>query len=229
MNNWDRAEEYSQRAESSQWLKLVNDGDKAVVKFAGEPHPREVVFDEGKYQPFTKEHEAKGLKASFRFPINVVLLPALEVKVFEIGQGLMRDVLKVRQKYGLDTWAFEIARSGGPKDPKTSYSILPERQLTDEERRRCAQLKLHDLVELYEGRGASTPPANDDAAPIDDAIADELVEQLRPLPRATVDEWLYELRISRVRELTVGKLAEARELLKRLVEHGKRTAADPFD
>ena len=229
MSNWDRAEQFSQRAESSsQWLKFAGDGDRAVVVFLGEPHPREVVFDEGGYQPFSKEHEAKGLKPTFRFPINVAVLPDFEVKVLEVGVGLFRDVLKVKKKYSLEGWAYEVTRRGAAKDPKTTYDLLPERQLTGDEQRRCASLKLHDLVALYDGRGGAAGN-NAEPAPIDDATARDLVERLRTLPRPAVDEWLHEMKIGRVRELTTDKLVEARDLLRQLADHAKAPPADPFD
>jgi hypothetical protein len=63
-----------------------------------------------------------------------------------------RDLVHVRSKYGLENWAFELKRNGAAKDPKTTYSILPERQLTDEERRAFAELALHDLDAFYAGR-----------------------------------------------------------------------------
>lgn len=224
-SNWERTEQFSQRAESSsQWLKLANDGDQAVVVFLGEPYPRTVVFEDGGYQPFTKEHEARGAKPTYRFPINVAALPDFDVKVLEVGAGLIRDVLKVRAKYGLEGWAYEVTRRGAAKDPKTTYDLLPERQLTVDEQRRCAGLKLHDLAELYD-RGSST---STEPAPIDDATALALVEQLKALPRPAVDEWLHEMRITRVRELTTNKLDDARSLLKQLADHAKQQSADPF-
>ena len=36
-----------------------------------------------------------------------------------------KDLVRVREKYGLEKWAFEIQRHGAAKDPKTTYSILP--------------------------------------------------------------------------------------------------------
>ncbi len=225
MDNWERAEQFSHRESSSQWLKMANDGDRAVVVFLGEPHPREVVFDAGGYHTFTPEHEARGLKPTFRFPINVAVLPNFEVKVLEVGSSLMRDVLRVKKKYGLDTWAYEVVRRGAAKDPKTTYDLLPERQLTPEEQRRLGELKRLDLVALYDGRGETAAAA---PVTIDDTTAKDIVERLRALPRAAVDEWLFEMKITRVRELTTDKLAEARALIKQLADHAKPPSADPF-
>ena len=48
---WQQTEEMAKKHDQggSLWLKLAGDGDKAVVVFLGEPHPREVAFVDGKY------------------------------------------------------------------------------------------------------------------------------------------------------------------------------------
>jgi hypothetical protein len=227
-DSWTRTQQVAtqQEAAGGLWLKLANHGDRAVVVFLGEPYPREVVFDQGSYQPFTPAHATAGLKPTYRFPINVCVLPDAQVKVLEIGAALIRDVLAVRTKYGLAGWAYEIVRNGAAKDPKTTYKLLPERALTTDEQRRFAGLPLHDLEALYDpARRAERSMA---PVPIDDPTAQDLVEHLRTLPRPAVAEWLHEMKIARVRELTTDKLAEARALIKQLAEHAKAQPADPF-
>src|SRR5690606_40975467 len=61
------------------------------------------------------------------------LFDSKEVKVLEQGVMFFKDLVRVREKYGLEKWAFEIQRHGAAKDPKTTYSILPEHQLRSEE------------------------------------------------------------------------------------------------
>lgn len=229
-DSWDRTQHVTTQHEAAGglWLKLANNGDRAVVVFLGAPLPREVIFAEGGYQDFTPAHATAGLKPSHRFALNVAVLPEGEVKVLETGIALMKDVLAVRAKYGLEGWAFEIVRNGAAKDPKTTYKLLPERALTADEQRRFAGLQLHDLEALYDParraeRGTAPAPV-----PIDDTTAKDIVERLRALPRTAVDEWLFEMKITRVRELTTDKLAEARALIKQLADHAKAPSADPF-
>ena len=74
--------------------------------------------------------------------MNFYVLAEQVVKVYEMGAVVFKDVFKLRDKYGLDTWAFEIERHGGKGDNKTSYSILPEQRLDDTMRREIAQLEL---------------------------------------------------------------------------------------
>lgn len=134
-SKWQETEEIAKRHEpgASQWFKLANDGDKAVIVFLGEPYPREVCFVDGKYTPFDDKLRAQGRRPSLRVALNIALYDTREVKIFEQGVLLFRDLVQVRGKYGLDKWAFEVKRHGAAKDLKTTYSILPEHQLTPEQ------------------------------------------------------------------------------------------------
>src|SRR5262245_47135740 len=119
------------------WLKLAEDGDMAVVVFLGDPLGREVVFDGGKYTSFTAAHKEQGIDPKVRYSINVGVLATNvagikppEVRVFEMSSPLYTDVFALRNKYGVTEWAFEIVRCGKPKDPQTTYRVLPERNVT---------------------------------------------------------------------------------------------------
>ena len=86
---WQQTEEMAKKHDQggSLWLKLAGDGDKAVVVFLGEPHPREVAFVDGKYVEVDEKMKAAGTKASLRVALNVALYDSKEVKVLE--QGVM--------------------------------------------------------------------------------------------------------------------------------------------
>jgi len=150
---WQQTEEMAKKHDQggSLWLKLGNDGDKAAVVFLGEPHPREVCFVDGKYMPFDEELKAQGLKPSLRVALSVALYDSKEVKVLEQGVMFFKDLVRVREKYGLEKWAFEIQRHGAAKDPETTYSILPEHQLSPEQQEAFQALPQHDLEKLYAG------------------------------------------------------------------------------
>ena len=70
---WQQTEEMAKKHDQggSLWLKLAGDGDKAVVVFLGEPHPREVAFVDGKYVEFDDKAKQAGLKPSLRVALNV--------------------------------------------------------------------------------------------------------------------------------------------------------------
>jgi hypothetical protein len=154
---WQQTEEMAKKHDQggSLWLKLAGDGDKAVVVFLGEPHPREVAFVDGKYVEVDEKMKAAGTKASLRVALNVALYDSKEVKVLEQGVMFFKDLVRVREKYGLEKWAFEIQRHGAAKDPKTTYSILPEHQLSVEQQKAFQALPQHDLAKLYSGEADS--------------------------------------------------------------------------
>lgn len=169
---WTRADEMADKIgnAASTWLKLVGDGDKEVVTFCGDPYPMEVAYIDGKPVPYTTQHEADGLQRKFRVAINVRLNHTGEVKVWEMSGTTFKTLKKVKEKYGLDRWAFEIARQGAPKDTSTTYSIMPEEQLRDEDVQAKRMAVLHDLAALYSGAspkadGPHGPPASVVAQP----------------------------------------------------------------
>jgi hypothetical protein len=143
-------------------------------------------------------------------------------------------VLKVRDKYGLDKWLFEIERHGEAGDPKTTYSILPEEKLDDELRGQIADAELHDLAALSSGdanadKGGDKPASKPTGGgPIDPRDASQLVGRLKQLPRSDVDAFLAEFGVKRVRDLKASDVAKAKQALDRL-EAAIRAADDEDD
>jgi len=237
-SNWTQIEETATHHDTGGglWIKLGSDGDSVVVALRGEPHAREVVFENGGYRPFTEEHKAQGLKPKLRVAVNAVVLPSREVKVLEFGVALLKDVLKVRNKYGTDGWAYEITRHGGAKDPNTTYSILPERQLTDDEQQIFARLKLHDLAALYEGRGkrdgaggpSGTTQREPAPATIDETTAQDLTAALRTLPHEAVERFCNRFGVQRVRQLPAHLAEQARAFVASL-QPPVDSSIDPFE
>jgi hypothetical protein len=238
---WQQTEEMAKKHDQggSLWLKLQNDGDKAVVVFLGEPFPREVCFVDGKYMPLDDKLKAQGIKASLRVALNIALFDTKEVKVLEQGVMFFKDLVRIREKYGLEKWAFEIQRHGAAKDPKTSYSILPEHQLTAEQQKAFQALPLHDLEKLYEGEaeGAGAAPLGSydqktDAA-VDPKVAQAIAAQLKALPREAVDRFLQKFNVQRIKDLPAALADKARAFVDQLQSELAAPAAtstdvDPF-
>ena len=237
MNNaWDIAKQLAERHTSTTFLRLANDGDKVVGVFVGEPLAREVVWTGEKYldvkSPDAEKYLKKGRSSSLRVAMNIYVLAENVVKVYEMGATVFKDVFKLRDKYGLDTWAFEIERHGGKGDNKTSYTILPEQRLDDAMRRKIAQLELHDLEKVLsntedgdagdEERGFDSYEDKQDAPkdkrdrPIDSAILEQVMPRLKVLPRERIDEFLKQFKVQRVKDLRAGDHTAVLEFLSRI-------------
>ena len=239
---WQQTEEMAKKHDqnSSVWLKLQNDGDKAVIVFLGEPHPREVAFVDGKYVEVDEKMKAEGHKASLRVALNVALFDTQEVKVLEQGVMFFKDLVRVREKYGLDKWAFEVQRHGAAKDPKTTYSLLPEHQLTPEQQRAFQALAQHDLQRLYAGEsgggsGGSSLDSFDQKAngSIDPKVAQGIATQLKALPREAVDRFLEKFSVQRIKDLPAAQVEKARAFVEQLqteltAPQASETEIDPF-
>ena len=238
-NKWQQTEEMAKKHDqgSSTWLKLGNDGDKAVVVFLGGPFPREVCFVDGKYMPFDDKLKAQGLKPSLRVALNVALYDTKEVKVLEQGVTFFKDLVRVREKYGIEKWAFEIQRHGAAKDPKTTYSILPEHQLTPEQLKEFQGLKLNDLDKLYSGGDESSSLGSydrKDEGVIDAGTAQAIATQLKTMPREAADRFCKKFGVARIKDLPTAQVEKARAFVEVLASEFAAPAAadshetDPF-
>ena len=160
--SWDKAKEMSNQHSSANaiFVRLANDGDKVVVAFVGDPYCREVIWTGERYERFDPDDLANtGKRASLRVAFNLFIPAEDGVKIFDGGLMFFNDVIKIREKYGLDEWLFEIERHGPPRDVKTVYSILPEEKIDNELRARIAAAELYDLESLDTG-DIKTLPSN---------------------------------------------------------------------
>jgi hypothetical protein len=246
MDAWDYAKSLADKHQPSSqnlFVRLTSDGDKVTGVFCGAPYPRDVVWTGERYEVFDSKnpaHSADGRKPSLRVALNFYDTNEGVMRIIEGGTAWMRDVLKVKEKYGLERWSFEIERHGEAGDPKTKYTILPEAQLSDEDRAHIAQARLHDLVSVLNPKadgkerrpeGAKATPAPAAVAVgqlklIDHATGMALVERLKALPRSCVDEFLKELGVQRIREIRKSELARAQAVLARF-EQAMATLSEP--
>ena len=245
MNNaWDRARSLAEQHanQGGIFVRLTNNGDKIVGAFCGEPFAREVVWTGERYETYDPAiHTDK--RPSLRVMLNFFVPDEDAMKVIEGGTVWFKDVLKVRDKYGLDKWLFEIERHGESGDPKTTYSILPEEKIDDGMRARIAAAEPHDLAAIGNGEsegGDAKAKASGGSqintarrtpnGPVDPRAAGELVALLKALPRSDVDAFLAEFGIQRVRDLPASQEAAARAYIaKRTADQAPAaTEIDPF-
>lgn len=240
---WDTAKGLEEKHASAGgiFVRLASNGDKVTGVFCGEPHAREVVWTGERYETYddaNPAHRADGKRPSLRVAINFFVPAEKAMKVIEGGTQWFKDVLKVRDKYGLDKWSFEVERHGEAGDPKTKYTILPEEKIDAALRQQIAEAPLHELEAVVGGAGeedgaaekpASPGPSPTSERPIDATTANELVARMKALPRADVDAILTELGVQRVRDLQGAQVARARALLAaREREAGSQVEVDPF-
>jgi len=212
------------------FIRLTGDGDKVIGAFCGEPFPREVVWTGDRYETFDPDvHTDK--RPSLRVMINFYVPAEQDMKVIEGGTVWFKDVLKVRDKYGLDKWLFEVERHGEAGDPKTTYTILPEEKLDDAHKGEIAGAGVHDLGALVSGDGGG---GGGEDPPIDAETAAGLVTRLKALPRSEVNTFLEQFKVQRVRDLQQSEVEAAGQLLGGLEARARGQAApaqtevDPF-
>ncbi|MBN2717045.1 MAG: hypothetical protein JXX14_14435 [Deltaproteobacteria bacterium] len=232
-NAWETAQSLAEQHANSGgiFIRLSNNGDKVVGAFCGEPHAREVHWTGEKYVECTGDGCklcAPGKRPSLRVMLNFYVPAESEMKVIEGGTAWFKDVIKVRDKYGLDKWLFEIERHGDSGDPKTTYSILPEEKTDDELRADIAAAALHDLANIGNGEEEEKAPAKSRAGSINPRVAGELVAQLKALPRSDVDTFLAEFKVERVRDLQASDEAKARKYIASLTAPQDDSEIDPF-
>ncbi len=240
-NSWDKARTLADKhaSQGGIFVRLVNDGDKIVGVFCGEPFAREVVWTGERYETYDAANKAHADKRpSLRVMLNFYVPAEKAMKVIEGGTVWFKDVLKIRDKYGLDKWLFEIERHGEAGSPKTTYSLLPEEKLTDELRDEIAACELHDLERLANSQGdadetrpaAAAATARNDG-PIDPRVAGDIVARLKSLPRADVDAFIAKMGVQRVRDLKAADETAARALLEQLeakAAPAQGAEVDPF-
>ena len=236
---WDMATSMADKHANSGgiFVRLAANGDKIVGSFCGEPYAREVIWTGERYEQFDENNSAhQGKRPSLRVMLNFFVPAENAMKVIEGGTVWFKDVLKVRDKYGLDKWLFEIERHGEAGDPKTTYSILPEEKLDDEMRARIAAAEPHDLKSIGAGNEdaaskdtTKAKKSSNAAGPIDPRVAGDLVAKLKALPRSDVDAFLAEFGVQRVRDLEAKQEAAARAFIEQLLaKQSQPEEVDPF-
>jgi hypothetical protein len=236
---WDDAQKLADKhsgSGSGHFVRLVNDRDKIIGAFVGDPLPREVHWTGERYDECTGAGCApcgEGKRPSLRVSMNFYVPAERAMKIIEGGVTWFKDLLKARDKYGLDKWLFEVERHGAAGDTKTSYTILPEEKLSGEIIAEIEAARPHDLAKVVGGEGGDRFDSYDrrgGSQAIDGRAASALVERLKALPRDAVDLFLSKFSIQRVRDLKASDQAAAAAFIESLErKHGGATAeVDPF-
>lgn len=215
--SWEKAKEISEKYTNSSGLfvKLAKHGDKVSGVFRGTPYAREVIWTGKGYEAVDSSnpaHKGSEKKPTARVSLNFYVPAEKAMKVIEGGIQWFKDIVKVKEKYGQDTWTFEIERHGDANDTRTTYSVLPDTQIGAELRAEVDAAKLHDLKAIYavQALPQKPAPATLKSVPfITPEAAGALVARLKGLPRPVVEQFLSQFGVSRVRDLRANQEAAA--------------------
>lgn len=222
MSGWDEAQRVVNDADADAprtFVRLKDKGDKVVGAFAGEPLVRKVHWSERNQRYAECDGDkcsacANGAKPSVRALLNFYVPAEKTMKVIEAGVVMFKDILKVREKYGLEKWLFEIERLGRANDPKTKYTVLPDAQISAKLLAEIQKQDLHDLKATVTGK---QPPReaeeeSDDATPaglIDTETAAALVGRIKALPdpAVAIETFRKKFGVKKAIELKAGQAA----------------------
>lgn len=244
---WDYAEKLAgeHSGGGGKFVRLVNDGDKVCGAFIGQPFSREVIWSDaanggkGGNVPFTSAHEAEGKKPRLLVAFNFYDRETKELRVFEQGVTFYRDLLRFKEKYGLDTRYFEVQRNGKAKDSNTTYSIFPDDEIPAEDREKIKGLALLNLERELEGGGDDTPAATSSGSngaaasgTIPQDVIDDLVRRLKVMPKSALESFLKRFEVAKIRDVSAAHREAALAFVADLEKSGEAPApageVDPF-
>jgi len=188
------------RTSGGLFVKLKNDGDTAVGAFVGDPHIRETFWTGKGTETYDPAVHGKDAKTSVKVKLNF-FAPGAGMRIFEMNTNIFKDVLIVREKYGLDKWLFEVKRNGAAGDMKTTYAVLPEREMTKEELAELAAAEVLDLKEKAPDAAEFSDDEDDSGAVINAEQVAAFVARLRKADLADVKALLADFEITKVRDL----------------------------
>jgi hypothetical protein len=238
---WDKAKAHAEEANKrgGMFVKLENDGDKVVGVFIGDPHTQDTHWTGSGTEICTGEGCKKcaaGERASFKAKMNFYTLSetlgggkTVEVKkmqIMNLSLNTFKDVLKVRDKYGLDKRAFEVERKGKKGDTKTSYTVLPDMELSAEQRGEIASAKLHDLTKdgAEEDAGDFNYGVNAVISPESSAAIVGRLKLISASKPERLQEFLTKFKVAKIKEL---KASEEKAALAWLDEAEGKGATPP--
>ncbi len=228
-------EEVTERAEQQAeqgglFVKLKNDGDKVVGAFVGDPFARDKHWVDNS----SVECEGEGCphcekkRPSMKISLNFYVPEENAMKIIEGGVKWFKGVVKVREKYGFDNWLFEIERHGEAGSTKTSYSILPEKEMDEALKERIAITDLNDLEKVTSGQKdeEETTQKGEEDEKINPKAHGEMTAQLKVLGMEKVTDFLNAFGIQKISDLAAKDEKKARSYITSLGQENEEV--DPF-
>lgn len=254
----DQAKQTAEDSSNGIFLSLADDGDKALVVIEltknGQDHLdcTEQYWNEklDKNEPYTKEHKAEGKRANPRYTFNVYLLSqgngdkmkeVNERKLWSTNAKTFMTVLKVRDKYGLGKWVFEVERKG-KKKTRSDYQIMPEKEIDGgdypglREKLAASPPLEFEVQGATNGASSSASTSSNGSNGATDNTASkevitELLGRLKAIPREKAQQFLTRFGLEQVRGLKASDVAAAKLFVDQLEGKAAPAAAsdnDPF-
>lgn len=224
----------SRKRRQGKWCQLEGDGDSVLVAFLGEPAVRETIWEGGRSMPFTDEHRAQGKSPSSRFSYNVYNGELGRVQIFERGPDWYAEVDVVLGKKGKHWW-YEVIRKGEKGDTKTIYKVIPDHEMTEQEKADIAKLKLYDLSTALTSSSSEADGDNDELADTGNGMiaeedASKIIDELRAMPDGNLKSFLTKLEVKRIRDVPLSKRELAFAVIDSFKQHqqGNQEEIDPF-
>lgn len=144
-----RAKEQADAAAAGgDFVRLKDDGDKVRVVIVGDPEVRKIYWDGQTTKQWTPEC---GQKVKLRWLLNAFDVDERKMKIIECNPQLFQAFVAVQEKFPFDKWILEVKRNGKARDPKTTYSVLPDKQLNEQGKAAVAKADTHDLTQFSGG------------------------------------------------------------------------------
>ena len=238
---------------SGKYLRLEDDGDKAIVAFIAEIYSYDAIWTGSGYLDADDDDGKKYLKenskvtAGFRARVNTYVLerghkddkklkPVGKVQIFENGLNWFNSWVKLRNKFGFTgegAYVIELERNGSKGDTKTTYSQLPHDKIDDIKGlsailKKC---KPYDLADLSgDGDSDSSSSGGGSNGVISDDDKKALIADLKPMGREVLDEFMTEFGIGQLKALPSGKLDDAKAFIASKQGKGEEETkeTDPF-
>jgi hypothetical protein len=219
---------------AGKFIKLAADGDSVVIAFVGDEYAFETVWTGGRTE-FYDPDKHKNLDPSLKITWNAFVPATGKMMIFPCNSTTYQKIIQCRDKYGLDRKLFEIKRQGAKGDTNTTYSVMPDADLTKQERADIDKLDRFDLAKEARsgGKGDSDSGSGGDSDSgsggelISEEKAQALIATLKGLPRDKLDAFLSKFGVERVRELDANQVAEAEAFVAELSGNGA-SERDPF-
>lgn len=246
----EKARELAERARKNsgggKYVKLSEDGDEIKCAFLGEVYASYEVWndDTSRSEEYNEEvhgpeKEAKP-KAAFRW--NLWDMETRTVRVFKQGTrffGTWTETTDDLESSSGKRWWYKIKRKGKPRDPATTYSLTPFKEMTEEEFEEMKELVLHDLSEEASNSGSRSGNNGQQEMKTANGMKADRLNDMIALAKQTyehhpgfLEDFFARFDIKMIRDVPPERFDEAFEFIRTYGSPGRTEAppatADPF-